>query len=54
VRGDVGVAQVVPFEQQCFSGGLGQGIREAVPEVQAGLVAAALQAWPPTVKAGLL
>jgi hypothetical protein len=36
------VAEVVPFEQQCFSGGLGQGIREAVPEVQAGLVAAAL------------
>jgi hypothetical protein len=32
---DVGVAEVVPFEQQCFSGGLGQGVRKAVPEVQA-------------------
>jgi hypothetical protein len=39
--GDVGVAEVVSLEQQCFSGGPGQGVREAVPEVQAGLVAAA-------------
>jgi hypothetical protein len=30
------------LEQQCFSGGLRQGVREAVSEVQAGLVAAAL------------
>ena len=40
--GDVGVAEVVPFAQQCLSRGLGQGVREAVPEVQAGFVAAAL------------
>jgi hypothetical protein len=36
------VAEVVSLEQQCFSAGLRQGVREAVPEVQAGLVAAAL------------
>jgi hypothetical protein len=39
---DVGVTEVVALEQQRFSGGLSQGVREAVPEVQAGLVAAAL------------
>jgi hypothetical protein len=36
------MAEVVPREQQCFSGGLRQGVREAVSEVEAGLVAAAL------------
>jgi hypothetical protein len=36
------VAEVVSLEQQCFSGGLRQGIREAVAEVEAGCVAAAL------------
>jgi hypothetical protein len=36
------MAEVVSLEQQCFSGGLRQGICEAVSEVEAGLVAAAL------------
>ena len=36
------MAEVVSLEQQCFSGGLCQGVREAVAEVEAGLVAAAL------------
>jgi hypothetical protein len=36
------MVEVVSFEQQRFSGGLHQGIREAVSEVQAGFVTAAL------------
>jgi hypothetical protein len=36
------VAEVVALEQQGFSGGLRQGVREAISEVEAGLVAAAL------------
>jgi hypothetical protein len=36
------MAEVVSLEQQCFSGGLRQGVREAVSEVEAGLVGAAL------------
>src|SRR6266516_6775155 len=41
-RRDVGVAEVGSLEQKRFSGELCQGVREAVAEVQAGLVAAAL------------
>jgi hypothetical protein len=36
------MAEIVPLEQQCFSGGLRQGVCEAVSEVEAGPVAAAL------------
>jgi len=36
------MAEVVSFEQQFFPGGLRRGIREAVFEVQVGLVTAAL------------
>ena len=39
---DVGMGEVISLEQQRFSGGLRKGVREAVPEVQAGLVAATL------------
>jgi hypothetical protein len=40
--GDAGVAEVISFEHQIVSGGLGQCVCEAVTDVQAGLVAAAL------------
>jgi hypothetical protein len=36
------MAEVVSLEQQCFSGGLRQGVCEAVSEVEAGLMAAVL------------
>src|SRR5207244_3656229 len=36
------MAEVVSLEQQRFSGGLRQGVCEAISEVEAGLVAAAL------------
>src|SRR5580658_3136980 len=40
------MAEVVSFEQQGFPGSFRQRVREAVPEVQSGLVAAAFAEIP--------
>src|SRR5579863_3364521 len=42
----IGVTEVISLKQQRFAGGLGQGVCEAVPEVKASLVAAALPEVP--------
>lgn len=44
----ISFAKVLAFEEQCLSGGFGQGVRETIPEIESGGMASL-----PIIRVGL-